>query len=393
MGPPPSSPIPHRSWSTRGRAALLFLLVLGLRVWIAARFSGNFDSQAFRVVAELVLAGRNVYAGTDLYNYSPLWSRVVAVLWKLSRRDFPSFVFVLGLLQTASDAGSAVLVGRIARRLGRTDDEARAAALLFFSNPISVAASSAHGQFDGLAILPLLGAILLALGDAAGRRPRGVAALLGLSLLVKHVTLFQPFLFWRRVRPGGIGTAALAAPFLALGASFLPFASAWRRIWQNVVLYGTRGAQPGALRTLLDVPAGWSWLFTFGLAGAAAWAIVEGRNLELPRASLLLALATLVFLPGWGLQYLVWPLAVGCLYPSVGLGLYALAGGLHYSASGLSLGLRWPVHAPDRAAWAAAAVWLAMEASRARTQRRADPASAGPRRPGPPRFDPLPHIL
>ena len=36
-------------------------------------------------------------------------------------------------------------------------------------------------------------------------------------------------------------------------------------------------------------------------------------------------------LPTYGIQYLVWPLAVGALYPSAGLGLFALAGALFHS--------------------------------------------------------------
>jgi hypothetical protein len=339
---------------------LLLAVVAAVRLGIAARFRGNFDSFAFFKTANLALDRRNFYSETDLYNYSPVWAGVLALV-RGRTRGFLDFVFALGVLQTASDAASADLVRRIASKLGQPPDAARGVALLFFANPVSVVASCAHGQFDGLAILPLLAAILVSLPGGPRRHAGAVASLLTSSLLIKHVTLFQPFLFWKRVRRGGLGLGLVIAPFGIFAASFLPFASAWRRIWKNVIVYGAHGAMPNALPRCVDVPPGWSGIFAAALALAAACAIRGGRDLELPRASLLLWLTTLVFLPGFAMQYQVWPLAVGALYPSAGLGLYALAAGLFYSGSGQSLRLPWPVHVSELGVWASTAFWLATE--------------------------------
>lgn len=117
---------------TRGRALLVFLLVLVLRISIAAQFRGNYDSESFRIVAELVLSGQNLYAATTRYNYSPIWAGAVAGLWAIARPSFSLFVLLIGLLQTAADVVAALLVVRIARRLGRPAEEARRAGLLFF---------------------------------------------------------------------------------------------------------------------------------------------------------------------------------------------------------------------------------------------------------------------
>ena len=370
-GPPSPPDAPAREGadgygSTAGGTAALAAAVLLARVWILLRFAGNFDTEAFRVAANLALEGRNVYAGTHLYNYSPLWAGIVAVLWKLSRPDVLRFVHALGLLQTGSDVASAFLVGSIARRLGRTPREARLAGLLFFSNPLSVLASSAHGQFDSLAILPLLAAIALALGVEEGirRRRTAIVVLLAASLLIKHVTAFQPLLFGRRWRRGGLRDLALLTPYAVFLASLLPFASAWRAIWANVILYGTHGAQPSGLLHLVLVPEGWRILFTAVLGIAVLRALRAGRDLELPRASLLLWLTTLTFLPAYGVQYLVWPLAVGSLYPSLGLAVFTLVGALFHS--GTSLRLSWPVGATSLGTWAAAALWLGLEGGRLR---------------------------
>ena len=70
------------------------------------------------------------------------------------------------------------------------------------------------------------------------------------------------------------------------------------------------------------------WLLTLLFAGAALAAVIWSRRLELPRASLLLFLVMLVFLPGFQEQYCLWPIAPGSLYPSAGFFVYvALASG------------------------------------------------------------------
>jgi len=346
---------------------ILFALVLVLRLSIAAGFRGNYDSESFRMVGELTLSGQNVYAATERYNYSPVWACIVAGLWALARPSFSLFVLLLGLLQIGSDAASALLLSRIARRLGRDGDAARGAALLFFANPVSVLASCAHGQFDGLAILLLLAAILSALDGGIVRRPARVIAWLSAALLVKHVTAFHTLLFWRRVRRPGLSDAGIAVPYAVLAASFLPFAGSWRGIWNNVFVYGARGAKPGALLAFVELPGAARLAFSALLVLAVIWAIREGRDQELPRAALLLWLTMLTFLPTYGIQYLVWPIAVGSLYPSWGLGLYSLAAALFHSA--WSLDLAWPVRVSSLGAWLAGVLWLTAETARGRRER------------------------
>ena len=166
---------------TRVRFLLVFGLVLVLRVSIAARFRGNFDTQSFLIAVQSVVTGQNIYAATDRYNYSPLWSFVATGIWNIAKPDPGTFVFLLGALQIAADAASTfLLLGIARRRLGLPEEESRRRALLFFSNPISVLISCSHGQFDGLSILFLLAALLLSARPPSGARsearPPGRAA-------------------------------------------------------------------------------------------------------------------------------------------------------------------------------------------------------------------------
>ena len=104
---------------TRSRFVLVFALVLVLRIAVAAGFRGNFDTQSYLIAVQGVVSGQNVYALTERYNYSPLWSFVVAGVWLAAAPNVGAFVLLVGLLLIAADAASAfLLVGIGRRRLG-----------------------------------------------------------------------------------------------------------------------------------------------------------------------------------------------------------------------------------------------------------------------------------
>jgi len=349
--------------------ALLFALILILRISLAAGFHGNFDTQSYLLVVKAVESGQNVYQATDRYNYSPLWSWVVTGLWRASSPNVGVFVLLLGLLEVIADGVSAMLLFRIARRrLKRSEEDARRGALLFFSNPVSILISCVHGQFDGLSILFLLAAILAASSDSRRRGP-ATAAWLSLSLLVKHVTLFHPLLFSRRRVGGVLSDVLLLVPYAVFTLSFLPYAAALPSIWANVVLYGAQASalqKTGGLLALVDWSGLGGWVSTALLLGSVAWILRETRHLDVTRASLVLFLGLLTFSPTYAVQYLVWPVALGSLFPTAAYGIYALAGALYHSSAPESLGLAWPIKTTVLGTWAAGAAWLAYELVHAR---------------------------
>lgn len=367
---------------SRSRFLLVFGLVLVLRVAVAAKFRGNFDTQSFLIVVRGVLSGQNIYALTDRYNYSPVWAFVSTGVWLASGGNVGAFVLLVGLLQTAGDAAAAGLLAGIGRRrLRLAPDEARRRALLFFSNPVSVLISGAHGQFDGLSVLWLLAALWLSARPPSPRRHAGVAAMLSASLLVKHVTMFHPLLFSRRRERGGLPDLLVLAPYAVFAASFLPYAAALPDIVRQVLLYGGRLGgpvleKPGGLQAFFTTSGPHRTVFAVLLLGAVAWILRETRRWELARASLALFLTLVVFAPSYAVQSLVWPVALGALYPSVAYGLYTLAGALYHSSAPESLGLPWPVRATALGTWIAAAVWLGAELVRARNEEEEAPGPA-----------------
>jgi hypothetical protein len=337
--------------------AVGFAAALALRVAFFAGFSGNYDTASYEEVARTVRSGGDPWS-TERYNYSPVWAGILVGLRHAAGAMGVSLAAAVGVLLLAADAATAALLAR----LGGGGRAGARAALLFFANPVSILVSSHHRAFDGLALLLLLTALL------AFRReplPSGrVAAALAGSLLVKHVAAFHPLLFVRGYRRRGLSLAAVAAVYVVFAASFLPFVSAWPAIRRNVLLYGGLGGLYGT-DALLLVPGVPFWVprVLFVAAVIAAVLVVLRRGVETARASLLLFLVVLLFLPGIGRQYFVWPIALGALFPGAGYAIYtAVATAALVAIAGLAPSVS---HLPGwYGVWWAALLWLLLEARR-----------------------------
>src|SRR5215831_15813117 len=344
-----------------GRLALAagFAGALALRLAVFAGFSGNYDTASYEEVARAVRAGGDPWS-TDRYNYSPVWAGILVGLRHVADAAGVSLAAAVGALLLAADAATAAVLFR----LGGGGAAGARAALLFFANPVSVLVSSHHRAFDGLALLLLLAALLALRRDPL--RPGRIAAALAGSLLVKHVAAFHPLLFLRGRGRRGLSSVAVAAVYGVFAASFLPFLRAWPAIRRNVLLYGGLGGLYGtdALLLLPGVPF-WVPRVLFAIAALTAVVLLLRRNVETARASLLLFLVTLVFLPGIGRQYFVWPIALGALFPGVGYAVYTVvATAALVAISGLAPAL---IHLPGwYGVWWAALLWLLLEARRPR---------------------------
>jgi len=103
-------------------------------------------------------------------------------------------------------------------------------------------------------------------------------------------------------------------------------------------------------------------LLTVFLVAAVSIALVKLAPVEIEKASLLFLLVEMIFLPGFGRQYCVWPIALGSLFPSVGYLVYtvASAGFIFGTFLGIDSAPAWLPgwYAPF---WAAI-LWLLLEA-------------------------------
>lgn len=353
-----------------------WLAVLALRGLLLAAPNDRYDLHSFRIVADILDRGGDVFRETPRYNYSPVWACALWVLARAARLLGTSLDrAVMGLL-LLSDAATALLLARIVRARGQTEARASLAGLLFFANPVSVLTSSRLAMFDNVSILFLLLAVL-AMEAVPARKGAAVAGMTA-SLLVKHVTWFHPLLLARRREPR-VGLAGALVPYALFAASFLPFWRSWDRIRRQVFEYQSLGEPYGTepLRRLPGFPTwGTAAICVAAAMAAAGW--IWFRQVEFGRASLLLFLVVLLFVPGIAVYYFVWPIALGALYPSAGYAVYTAVVSLFLIHSPDALGVELP-HLPGWSGpWWALAFWLLWEVRKESIARGRTGAAAGP---------------
>jgi hypothetical protein len=323
-------------------------------------------------VVGVLESGADLYADTHhRYNYSPLWA---GVLWLLSgaRRAGWTLNQAVAVFLVAVDAATAALLARIVWRRTASRFRALASTLLFFANPVSAIVSGSLGAFDNFAFFFVLLSVAFA-EERPAARGKAIAAM-SLSLLVKHVAFFHPLLLARRREEPRIGPLGALVPYAVFLASFLPFWASRAAIREHVFGYEGSG-EPYGIEPLRFVGFLPPWTAKAVFFATALAAVVWLRRVAFGRACLLLTLVNLLFLPGVGPNYFVWPIALGALEPGVGYAVYTAVVTLFLIHSPDAIGLELP-HLPGWSGpWWAAAFWLLWEV-RAETLRRAAPAPA-----------------
>lgn len=183
------------------------------------------DIVNFEVTAGIARQGANIYVEQFFYNYSPLIAQIV--------RFVPEpFTVSLRLLLSISDLLVAIMICLLASPGGRLP-----AFAAYWCNPAIILIASNSGQFETLALLPFLAAILLA---RLRKNSVAVWTLCVLSIMVKHVVVFQVWaLFvalwgWRRA------TLRMVAALAIFAISFAPYLpDGYARIIERVLLYSS----------------------------------------------------------------------------------------------------------------------------------------------------------
>ena len=348
--------MPSRKGGWRvGAYGLVALLGLAARMGIAWTLPAGVEIGYYSQVAGAISRGEGAY-GTSLNNYSPIWSGVIRAVDRASHASGLPFAGLMRTLVSAVDLLSAAVLWRIAR--GRGSDPWKVTAL-FLANPVSIWVTGFQGQFDGVSLLFLLLAILVteraAAGGAAARPPEWV--FLTLSIATKQITALHPILWFRRVE----NRATLLLPYALTALLFVPFAREWRAIRDNVLLYRGVPRSYGLSELVLYDD---HWATPIGLLALAAglltaWLLRDEPDLV--RASRVLFLVLLVFAPGFGSQYAVWPLTLGALAAGAGYFLCTVTTmawtlGSHYGIPGSG---RWM----GQVVWLSFVFWLVREIS------------------------------
>ena len=305
------------------------LLGIVLRLVVATR-GHNFDLESFLIVADIVERGGNVYNETLRYNYGPIWSYLVFSFKWLSEIFTPSngqgFSYIVTGFLTLVDLGIMFV---LLTRFGRL------AALFFFLNPITIIISGYHRQFGNFAIL--IGMLaLIVYGEnyetPLTKRKVGGLALLGLSLVTKHLLFLFPL--WLAIKQRGLMNKLICIVFplgiFALG--FLPFWGVGREgIINNVLEYASWENHifwtwhiPKFIRLFLSAREVFLIVLVVG-----AFLFRDQQGIQ----SLTLYLALLVATsPSMTNQYLAIPISFIALNINLLTILYSVAGGIYLTS-------------------------------------------------------------
>jgi 4-amino-4-deoxy-L-arabinose transferase-like glycosyltransferase len=308
------------------------VVVLGLKLWVAATTFGTADVGAWETFAAAVrkVGPINIYAVplASLYNHPPLIGWMLLVMNHLVAPGIP-FPFLIRVPASVADVVTSLLIFEMLRAR-RSLREATAAALLVACSPVLFIISGLHGNTDPVFVMFTLMSTYLLINRPWPAQPWVSAALAGaafaMALSVKIVPIVVlPTLLLIAARRG---RRQLASFVVGSGVVLLPLwgpvvLRQWQPFRKDVLDYAgfaTRQWGPVEFANVLHAPAS---AITF-IAGPGRFLDVLlsallpvlllcwRRDAALSAIGLSLALFLLLS-PAFGTQYLAWPVAVAYL--------------------------------------------------------------------------------
>ena len=344
--------VPHAPSYSRWFFALVLVTGSLVRWVLAWQASGNYDRESWEIVSEILARGGNVYAQTARYNSSPVWFWILGALRGISHA-MPVFSFrvVVRLFLGVVDLATALLLGTWPRLSAW---ERARQAMYFYLNPVSMLLTGVHGQFDDLAVLFLVLALRAGARPVPGEHSGRSAWFLGTAgFVTKHLVFGQLLIlllhFFRR-RSALFLFGLSSALFLS---SFFPYWDGGREGILNVFRYRSYAMPYG-----LAVFGGIGWLSVVFAAALFVYPFFL-KDRRLSTKMLAGSLFFLTFTTGFGVQYLVLPIAFGALRPTRGFFIYSSVAGCYLLGSYFILGIEAFAWVPLWGVWAAAAYWWA----------------------------------
>ncbi|MBX0328717.1 hypothetical protein K2Z83_13625 [Oscillochloris sp. ZM17-4] len=284
-------------------------LGVALRLALAFAHPGNYDQQSYEIVAAIMRRGGNVYQETHRYNYSPLWAYCLLLFSHIGETVSLPLNVVVRTCLTGVDVLIAACIALIS---GAVPLMRRSYAYaLYMLNPVPILLVGYHGQFENLAMLPLLVAVYLVVRKREPS-PLLIVGLGALAVIIKHNVIFPVWLLlWYQApspRKAALWMALVAAAF---GASFLPFLHlGWQGVLTNVFGYSS-GARKYGFDLLLPVPLTRGVFFLLLIAHP----FIARTYLRLPldqgiQFSIVIFLASIY---GFSDQYFILPVMLGAI--------------------------------------------------------------------------------
>lgn len=359
---------PFMSSFVQGRKNLKLLIIIGvillgsfLRIYLAYYSLGNFDMESFEIVANLVLKGKNVYANTYRYNYSPIWFLALGFFKKLSNLTLMSFSFIIRYFLTIVDLASLYILYKITKLKKISFDKV---AVYFFLNPISIILTGHHGQFENLTIFFILLGVWLYYKT---HKVKPSWLFLTFAGIIKHLVFNQIIIFLTCSLKDKkrIILFFLTSVFLFL-ITFLPYWHEGKQgIINNVFFYRSTGrlgdyGVPNILERLKIPEFLIVWYKNLFYPIYFLFPLLLSSK-KLIRNLLLGMLFFLIFAPGFALQYTVLPIALGSLRTGTGLIVYTLITSFYLMGHGAELDILRFKTFWHYEVWYAAIFWFFIE--------------------------------
>jgi Glycosyltransferase family 87 len=320
----------------------LGLIGLAARVVVVMFSIGSNDMTTWREFAEQITRTSvgQLYDEREYFNHPPLMGFLASGLCTLSQWSGIRFEYLFKAPMLLADVASGALLYHGYKPRG----EVRAALVfaLFCCNPVSILITAYHGNTDSLcASLALLAAVLM---DARRAFWSGLALAAAINVKLIPVLLIVPLASCVRDRKG-------ALTFLAgLSVGVIPFVpyllGHWHGFYEHVLAYRSNARNWGITYSLFKLGSQVDgigkacrtiarfWI-AHGHWAVLAWPVVLAvvkrfrrpgwSARELAQFTLL---GFLVLTPGWGVQYLVYPVALVFAVSVEQAVLYSLVNGL-----------------------------------------------------------------
>lgn len=314
--------------------AILFIGIL-LRFLVSTR-GHNYDYESYLIVVEILDKGENIYLETTRYNYGPAWSYILLLLHNISFKDGTVFRILIVAFLSLVDAG---IFHTLTKKIGL------GRACLFFLNPISIIITGYHNQFDNLALLTgLLAVLILEKETLQFTTPKKLigACLIGISLSIKHLLfLFPTWLAMKQTNWKSRMLVFFLPPTLFI-LSFIPFWNTGEagilnnvfgyRSWQGEYFY--KIFIPKSIQGVVSSRD--TWILILLLSSFFF------RKKNAFDSFFLYTCVMVATSPAITNQYLAIPVSYGAVYPNPFFIVYTLLGtwhlfkdgdGLHYSSA------------------------------------------------------------
>ncbi len=144
----------RHSWLALPVLALLVRLVPAIILPVGA----GFDIESFKLTAEALLSGKDVYTSAAIgrHPYLPFQMYSIGLAMFASRSTGLPFVVLVKFSPIAADVVITALIWFIAVKKGWSQVTAWWLALLYALNPVAILITAYHGQFDSIPVLLLL---------------------------------------------------------------------------------------------------------------------------------------------------------------------------------------------------------------------------------------------